>query len=51
MSVVLLAVRPIEITTHPQGVQVPKGSTVTLTCRAAGPPGLTYQWFRSKNEV
>ncbi|KAF5909801.1 mucosa-associated lymphoid tissue lymphoma translocation protein 1, partial [Clarias magur] len=42
---------PIEIMTNPQNVQAPKGSTITLSCRAVGPPGLSYQWFRRKEEV
>lgn len=51
VCVVLLTVVPIEIRTNPQNVQVPKDSTVTLSCRAIGPPGLSYQWFRKEDEV
>ncbi|XP_053491106.1 MALT paracaspase 2 [Ictalurus furcatus] len=50
-SFLTACVEPIEITTHPQDVQVPKGSAVTLSCRAVGPPGLSYQWFRRGDEV
>ncbi|XP_066504232.1 MALT paracaspase 2 [Hoplias malabaricus] len=42
---------PIEILVQPQGVQVPEGSCLTLTCRAVGPLGLSYQWFRREEEV
>ncbi|KAK1806061.1 hypothetical protein P4O66_013105 [Electrophorus voltai] len=42
---------PIEITGHPQSVQVPEGGCVMLSCRAVGPLGLTYQWFKRVEEV
>ncbi|XP_062868779.1 MALT paracaspase 2 [Trichomycterus rosablanca] len=42
---------PIEIVEQPQGLQVPEGSAVTLSCKAVGPPGLNYQWFRREDEV
>ncbi|KAF7703087.1 MALT paracaspase 2 isoform X1 [Silurus meridionalis] len=50
-SLLTTYVEPIKILTNPQTVQVPIGSTVTLVCKAVGPPGLTYQWFRKKEEV
>ncbi|XP_060934278.1 MALT paracaspase 2 [Limanda limanda] len=40
-----------QITVQPQCQQATVGSRVVLTCRAAGPPGLSYQWFRGKEEV
>ncbi|XP_076847747.1 MALT paracaspase 2 isoform X2 [Brachyhypopomus gauderio] len=42
---------PIEIREHPQSVQVPEGGCVMLSCRAVGPLGLTYQWFKREEEV
>uniref|UniRef100_A0A8B9LKY3 Mucosa-associated lymphoid tissue lymphoma translocation protein 1 homolog n=1 Tax=Astyanax mexicanus TaxID=7994 RepID=A0A8B9LKY3_ASTMX len=42
---------PIEITVQPQGLQVPEGSCVMLGCRAVGPLGLNYQWFKREDEV
>ncbi|MCJ8737628.1 hypothetical protein PDJAM_G00026340 [Pangasius djambal] len=51
VSFLTACVGPIEIRTHPQDVQVLKGSAVTLSCKAAGPPGLSYQWFRRGDEV
>ncbi|KAF7667101.1 hypothetical protein LDENG_00076510, partial [Lucifuga dentata] len=41
----------IRITVHPQSQQASEGSKVILTCRATGPPGLSYQWFRGKDEI
>lgn len=41
----------IQITEHPQTQQVTVGGRVVLTCRASGPPGLSYQWFRGKDEI
>uniref|UniRef100_A0A671VNH0 MALT paracaspase 2 n=1 Tax=Sparus aurata TaxID=8175 RepID=A0A671VNH0_SPAAU len=41
----------IQITVQPQSQQATAGSRVVLTCRASGPPGLCYQWFRGKEEV
>ncbi|XP_029987211.1 MALT paracaspase 2 isoform X2 [Sphaeramia orbicularis] len=41
----------IQITVQPQSQQASVGSRVTLTCRASGPPGLSYQWFRGKEEI
>lgn len=41
----------IRITVQPQSQQATVGDTVVLTCRASGPPGLSYQWFRGKEEV
>ncbi|KAI4872955.1 hypothetical protein NFI96_023639, partial [Prochilodus magdalenae] len=42
---------PIEITVQPQSVQMPEGSCVMLCCRAVGPTGLNYQWFKREDEV
>ncbi|XP_042340091.1 MALT paracaspase 2 [Plectropomus leopardus] len=41
----------IQITVQPQTQQATVGSQVVLTCRATGPPGLSYQWFRGKEEI
>ncbi|XP_073332580.1 MALT paracaspase 2 [Pagrus major] len=41
----------IQITVQPQSQQATVGSRVVLTCRASGPPGLCYQWFRGKEEI
>lgn len=41
----------IQITVQPQSQQVPTGSKVILTCKASGPPGLCYQWFKGKEEI
>uniref|UniRef100_A0A3P9P9L4 MALT paracaspase 2 n=1 Tax=Poecilia reticulata TaxID=8081 RepID=A0A3P9P9L4_POERE len=41
----------IKITVQPQSQQAPLGSRVVLTCRASGPSGLSYQWFKGKEEV
>uniref|UniRef100_A0A8D0A9H9 Scaffold attachment factor B n=1 Tax=Sander lucioperca TaxID=283035 RepID=A0A8D0A9H9_SANLU len=41
----------IQITVQPQTQQATVGERVVLTCRAFGPPGLSYQWFRGKEEV
>ncbi|XP_068447877.1 MALT paracaspase 2 isoform X2 [Clinocottus analis] len=41
----------IQITVQPQTQQATVGGKVVLTCRAAGPPGLSYQWFRGKEEI
>ncbi|KAM9831402.1 MALT paracaspase 2 [Neosynchiropus ocellatus] len=41
----------ILITVEPQSQQVAAGATVVLTCRASGPPGLSYQWFKSREEI
>uniref|UniRef100_A0A3Q1AZ11 MALT paracaspase 2 n=1 Tax=Amphiprion ocellaris TaxID=80972 RepID=A0A3Q1AZ11_AMPOC len=41
----------IQITVQPQSQQATAGSRVVLTCRASGPPGLSYQWFRGDEEV
>uniref|UniRef100_A0AAQ4S0P2 MALT paracaspase 2 n=1 Tax=Gasterosteus aculeatus aculeatus TaxID=481459 RepID=A0AAQ4S0P2_GASAC len=41
----------IQITAQPQNQQATAGGMVVLTCRASGPPGLSYQWFRGKDEV
>lgn len=41
----------IQITEQPQSQQATLGSRIVLTCRASGPPGLNYQWFRGKEEI
>uniref|UniRef100_A0A3Q1FRU4 MALT paracaspase 2 n=1 Tax=Acanthochromis polyacanthus TaxID=80966 RepID=A0A3Q1FRU4_9TELE len=41
----------IQVTEQPQSQQATAGSRVVLTCRASGPPGLTYQWFRGNQET
>ncbi|XP_075209719.1 LOW QUALITY PROTEIN: mucosa-associated lymphoid tissue lymphoma translocation protein 1 [Chanos chanos] len=41
----------IVITEQPQPERVQEGQTLTLTCKATGPPGLEYQWFKGKDEV
>ncbi|XP_071343833.1 MALT paracaspase 2 [Trachinotus anak] len=41
----------IRIMVHPQSQQATVGGRVVLTCGAAGPPGLSYQWFRGKEEI
>ncbi|KAM9761629.1 MALT paracaspase 2 isoform 2-T3 [Menidia menidia] len=41
----------IQVTVQPQSQQAVQGSRVVLTCRAAGPPNLSYQWFRGKEEI
>ncbi|XP_044055887.1 MALT paracaspase 2 isoform X2 [Siniperca chuatsi] len=40
-----------QITVQPQSQQATLGGRVVLTCRASGPPGLSYQWFRGKEEI
>lgn len=41
----------IQVTVQPQPQQATAGSRVVLTCRGSGPPGLSYQWFRGKEEI
>ncbi|KAM8873859.1 MALT paracaspase 2 isoform 2-T2 [Spinachia spinachia] len=41
----------LQITVQPQNQQATAGGMVVLTCRASGPPGLGYQWFRGKDEI
>lgn len=41
----------IHITVQPESQVVTEGTRVCLTCWAAGPPGLVYQWFCGKSEV
>ncbi|XP_023260987.1 mucosa-associated lymphoid tissue lymphoma translocation protein 1-like [Seriola lalandi dorsalis] len=43
--------QPIRITMQPESQQATVGGRVVLTCRVAGPPGLSYQWFRGKEEI
>ncbi|KAM9849210.1 MALT paracaspase 2 [Aulostomus maculatus] len=42
---------PLRITVQPQSQEATLGVSVVLTCRASGPPGLSYQWFRGKEEI
>uniref|UniRef100_A0A672IJJ1 MALT paracaspase 2 n=1 Tax=Salarias fasciatus TaxID=181472 RepID=A0A672IJJ1_SALFA len=44
------AAEQIEVTIQPQSQQGAAGSKVVLTCRASGPSGLSYQWFKGKEE-
>ncbi|XP_062490452.1 mucosa-associated lymphoid tissue lymphoma translocation protein 1-like [Pezoporus occidentalis] len=39
------------IVEQPESQVVAEGTHVSLSCRAAGPPGLTYQWFCGRQEV
>lgn len=48
---VLSVAEMIHITVQPQSQEATVGSEVALTCRASGPPGLNYQWFRGNEEV
>uniref|UniRef100_UPI0037E7C9BE MALT paracaspase 2 n=1 Tax=Semicossyphus pulcher TaxID=241346 RepID=UPI0037E7C9BE len=41
----------IQITVQPQSQQASAGGRVVLTCRASGPAGISYQWFRGKEEI
>ncbi|XP_051928785.1 MALT paracaspase 2 isoform X3 [Hippocampus zosterae] len=41
----------IRITGQPSSQRAPLGSRVVLTCRVSGPPGLSYQWFKGKEEI
>ncbi|CAL8348484.1 unnamed protein product [Gadus morhua 'NCC'] len=41
----------IHITVQPQSQQALEGGRVVLACRAAGPAGLSYQWFRGKEQI
>ncbi|NWW30379.1 MALT1 protein, partial [Panurus biarmicus] len=41
----------IHIMVQPESQVVAEGTQVSLTCCATGPPGLTYQWFRGRQEV
>nr|XP_057929128.1 MALT paracaspase 2 isoform X2 [Doryrhamphus excisus] len=43
--------RQIRVTAHPKSLQAELGSRVALTCSASGPAGLSYQWFRGKEEI
>lgn len=51
VCVCVVAAELIQITAQPQNQQATAGGMVVLTCRASGPPGLSYQWFRGKDEV
>ncbi len=51
VCVCVLVAELIHITVQPQSQQATLGGRVVLTCRASGPPGLSYQWFRGKEEV
>ncbi|XP_034738304.1 MALT paracaspase 2 [Etheostoma cragini] len=41
----------IQITVQPQTQWATVGGRVVLTCIAFGPPGLSYQWFRGREEI
>uniref|UniRef100_A0A667YE20 MALT paracaspase 2 n=1 Tax=Myripristis murdjan TaxID=586833 RepID=A0A667YE20_9TELE len=41
----------IRIVVQPQSQEASEGSRVVLTCKASGPAGLSYQWFRGREEV
>ncbi|XP_049910313.1 MALT paracaspase 2 [Epinephelus moara] len=41
----------IHITVQPQTQQATVGGRVVLTCRAIGSLGLSYQWFKGKEEI
>ncbi|XP_061680702.1 MALT paracaspase 2 isoform X2 [Syngnathoides biaculeatus] len=41
----------IRVTVQPTSLRATLGSRVVLTCKAAGPPGLSYQWFKGKEEI
>ncbi|KAK1897289.1 Mucosa-associated lymphoid tissue lymphoma translocation protein 1 like [Dissostichus eleginoides] len=45
------AVHYLTYTVQPQTQQATVGGRVVLTCGASGPPGLSYQWFRGKEEI
>nr|XP_043899090.1 MALT paracaspase 2 isoform X2 [Solea senegalensis] len=47
----LTTIEMMRITVQPQSQQAKVGSRVVLSCRAAGPPDLSYQWFRGKEEI
>ncbi|XP_077573269.1 MALT paracaspase 2 isoform X2 [Stigmatopora nigra] len=41
----------IQVTVQPKSQWAPLGDRLMLTCRASGPPGLCYQWFKGKDEI
>ncbi|XP_072295230.1 MALT paracaspase 2 [Eucyclogobius newberryi] len=41
----------VQITVQPQSQKAQEGSRVILSCKASGPPGLCYQWFKGKQEI
>ncbi|XP_051233969.1 MALT paracaspase 2 [Dicentrarchus labrax] len=41
----------IQITVQPQSQQATVGGRLVLTCKASGPPGLSYQWFKNNEEI
>ncbi|XP_051893764.1 mucosa-associated lymphoid tissue lymphoma translocation protein 1-like [Pristis pectinata] len=49
--VISMALDTIQIIVQPKSQDVTVGDRVSLCCQAIGPPGLSYQWFRGKNEV
>lgn len=51
LCVCVVVAEQIQVTVQPQSQQAAPGSRVVLTCRASGPPGLSYQWFKGKQEV
>ena len=51
LCVFIAVMENIHITVQPQSQQALEGGRVVLACRAAGPAGLSYQWFRGKEQV
>ncbi|XP_077390176.1 MALT paracaspase 2 isoform X1 [Festucalex cinctus] len=45
------ATEQIRVTIQPSSQLATLGSKVILSCRASGPPGLSYQWFKGKEEI
>ncbi|XP_077439818.1 MALT paracaspase 2 isoform X2 [Vanacampus margaritifer] len=45
------ATEQIRVTVQPSSQRATLGSRVVLACRATGPPGLSYQWFKGKEEI
>ncbi|XP_066551361.1 MALT paracaspase 2 isoform X2 [Amia ocellicauda] len=41
----------ISILVQPRSQNAPEGGRLMLTCRASGPTGLAYQWFKEKEEI
>ncbi|XP_067085895.1 MALT paracaspase 2 isoform X1 [Osmerus mordax] len=41
----------IRVTLQPQSQHASEGARVVLVCRATGPAGLAYRWFRGKDEI
>ncbi|KAM6962558.1 MALT paracaspase 2 [Aplochiton taeniatus] len=41
----------IRLTQQPKAQKAAEGDKVVLSCRAVGPSGLAFQWFRGKEEI